>query len=130
MGSCNACVGPLRFFCGEGIEIDELWIVLTRSLMEASAAMNLYEGLHTPGAQIVHMLVAQCDRQQHFWQPDQSERRNHAHLIALPPKQWIQRVDQFSLQLQRFGLRRLGWCAKRNVCVAGPRAYRRGPQLP
>jgi len=91
--SRNIGLGALLLLCGERIEIDELRIVRIGIAVEPSAAMNVHQGLHTPGIQIVHMLMPQRERQQHFWQPDQRERRNPAHLAALPPKQRIERVN-------------------------------------
>src|SRR4051794_33511843 len=95
--------------------------------IELTATMNVHQGLHTPGIQIVHMLMPQSDRQQYFRQPNECERRNPAHDHALMPKQWIKRIDQLPLNLWTWWLLRLGWRAQRDVCVTGARAHRDGP---
>src|SRR6266481_3926327 len=128
--SCNIGSGALLFAGGERIEVDEVRIVWMRIAIEVSAAMNVHQGLHTPGIQIVHMLMPQRDRQQHFWQPNHGERRNPAHLAALPPKQRIERVDQLPLDPWSWRLLQLRWRAQRDVCVARARAHRDAAQLP
>ena len=75
------------------IEIDELRIVRTGLAVGPFAAMNVNQGLHTPGIQIVHVLMPQRDRQQHFRQLDQRECWSSTHFTALPPKQRIERVN-------------------------------------
>ena len=51
----------------ERIEIDKLRIFVIGVAMEPSAAVHVHQGLHTPGIQIVDMLVPQRDRQQYLW---------------------------------------------------------------
>src|ERR1700737_1261142 len=68
------------------------------------------------------MLMPQRHRQQHFWQPNQCERRNPAHLAALPPKQRIERVDQLPLDFWRWG--RSGSSGARNAMFALPARVR------
>ena len=46
--SRNICLGAL-LRCGERIEIDDLRIVLMGNAIGPSAAMNMHQGLHTPG---------------------------------------------------------------------------------
>jgi hypothetical protein len=46
--SSNISLGAL-LLCGERIEIDELRIVLTGIASKPFAAMNVHQGLHTPG---------------------------------------------------------------------------------
>src|SRR6266404_8208165 len=120
--SRNIGSGTLLLPCGERIEIDELRVVRIGIAIELSAAMNVHQGLHTPGIQIVRMLMPQRDRQQHFWQPDHGERRNPAHLAALPPKQRIERVNQLLVDLWRWRLLWLEWRAEHDVRVARARA--------
>src|SRR5947199_7934713 len=45
----NIGSGALLFPCGERIEIDELRIVWMGIAVELSAAMDVHQGLHTPG---------------------------------------------------------------------------------
>jgi hypothetical protein len=47
--SRNSGLGALFPSCSERIEVNELRIVLLGIASEASAAMNVYQGLHTPG---------------------------------------------------------------------------------
>jgi hypothetical protein len=47
--SRNICLGALLLLCGERIEIDDLRIVLMGIAIGPSAAMNMHQGLHTPG---------------------------------------------------------------------------------
>jgi hypothetical protein len=56
-------LGALFLLCGERIEINELRIVLIGIAMDPSAAVNVYQGLHASGIQIVHMLMPQRDQQ-------------------------------------------------------------------
>jgi hypothetical protein len=42
-------LGALLLLRGERIEIDELRIVVMGIAIEPSAAMNVHQGLHTPG---------------------------------------------------------------------------------
>jgi len=91
--SCNISSDALLLLCGKRIEIDELRIVGTRLAVEPFAAMNVNQGQHTPGIQIVHMLMPQRDRQQHFWQLNQRERWSSTHFTAFPPKQRIEGVN-------------------------------------
>jgi len=79
--------------CGKRIEIDELWIVRAGLAVGPFAAMKVNQGLHTPGIQIVDMLMPQRDRQQHFWKLDQRECWNPARFTARPPKQRIEGVN-------------------------------------
>ena len=58
------------------IEINELRIVLIGIAIDPCAAMNVYQRLHTPGIQMVDVLMPQRDRQQGFRQAHQRERRN------------------------------------------------------
>ena len=60
--SGNIGLGALLLPRGERIEIDQLRIVLFGIAMESSAAMNVHQGLHPPGIQIVDMLMPQRDR--------------------------------------------------------------------
>src|SRR5258707_13617686 len=106
--SRNIGSGTLLPACGERIEIDELRIGRIGIAIELSAAMNVHQGLHTPGIQIVHMLMPQRDRQQYFWQPNHGERRNPALFVPLPPKQRIERVNQLPLDPWSWRLLQLG----------------------
>ena len=47
--SRNICWSALLLLCGERIEIDDLRIVLMWIAIGPSAAMNMHQGLHTPG---------------------------------------------------------------------------------
>jgi len=49
MASGNVGPSALDFPGGERIEIDELRIVVMGIAMEPSAAMDVHQGLHTPG---------------------------------------------------------------------------------
>jgi hypothetical protein len=64
--SCNFSSDVL-LLRGQHIEIDELRIVGTGLAVGPVAAMNVNEGLHTPGIQMIHMLMLQRDWQQRFW---------------------------------------------------------------
>src|SRR5258708_30260591 len=67
--SRNIGSGALLPARGQRVEIDELRIVPIGVALELSAAMNVHQGLHTPGIQIVHMLMPPRDRQEDFWEP-------------------------------------------------------------
>jgi hypothetical protein len=56
-------LGAFLSLCAERIEIDQLRIVVIGVAMEPSAAVYEHQGLHTPGIQIVDMLVPQRDWQ-------------------------------------------------------------------
>jgi hypothetical protein len=47
--SRNIGLGALLLLCGDRIEINELRIVLMGIAIDPSAAVNVYQGLHTPG---------------------------------------------------------------------------------
>src|SRR5260370_17906031 len=128
--SRNIGSGTLLPARGERIEIDELRIVRIGIAIELSAAMNVHQGLHTPGIQIVRMLMPQRDRQQHFWQPHHRERRNPAHLAALPPKQRIERVNQLPLDPKSWRLLQLRRPRQRDCFVAAAPPPPDGAQPP
>ena len=50
-------MGALLLVCGERVEIEELRVVLREIAIETSAAMNVDQGLHTPGIQVVYVLT-------------------------------------------------------------------------
>src|ERR1700676_587262 len=128
--SCNTSPDALLLLCGKRIEIDELRIVGTGLAVEPVAAMNVNQGLHTPGIQIIHMLMPQRDRQQPFWQLNQRERRSSAHFTALPPKQCIEAINQLPIDLPSWQLLRLGCHSDGDIRVARARAHRGGSELP
>src|SRR5438552_17636089 len=131
MGSRNVgLLRGLRPLCEQGIEIDQLRIVLLGFAVEPCAAMKMHQRLHTAGVEMVHMLMLQRYRQQRLGQPDQRNGGNLAHLVALAPKQGKEGVNQLPIDLCRSRLLRLRKREAGEVGVARTCAYRSRSQLP
>src|SRR5438046_3109536 len=91
----------------QSIELDELRIV-SLGFAKSCAAMEMHQGLHPAGVEMVDMLMLQRYRQQRLGQSDQRKGRNLAHLVALAPKQGMEGVDQLPVDLCRRQLLRFG----------------------
>src|SRR5579872_4975419 len=115
---------------GKRIQIDELQTVGKGPAVESLAAVKVNQGLHTPGIQIIGMLMPQCQWQQDFWQFNQRERWSSAHFAVLAPKQRIEGVNQLSIDLPNWQLVQFGRRADGDICVARARAHRGGSELP
>src|SRR6185436_8109028 len=90
-----------RLLGDQRIEIDDLRIVGLQFVLEAVAAVQMHQGLHAPGIEMVDMLMPQRRGQQRLRQSDQREGRDSANLAAFLPAQRMQGVDQLPVDLHQ-----------------------------